>query len=315
MNAISLAYSKEDIVNTPIATIATSAVLLDLHVSTWTGRKRDKKTTEEVNISKQTTTNKATSVIKNLMSDDKELDAIRAFAQECRLYIVKNTLTWSDGGTRLLPSGMIFEVTGELDARITQYESMVAKFVVNYPVKISAAAFKLGQLFDRNEFPSPDHVAHRFAMRYVVFPVPTSGDFRVDVQNDVGEFLKKQFSKEANARVADMMREPWERAYDALSHIKNRLDTSLGYEANAGEDARSKPKLYQSMFDNAIDLVSILEKLNVTGDPQLADCAARMRRMLTPLDIKSVRESKDIQQSVKKQVEELIGAFDFGTFE
>jgi hypothetical protein len=33
------------------------------------------------------------------------------------------------------------------------------------------------------------------------------------------------------------------------------------------------------------------------------------------VDIKSLRESKDLQQSVKKQVDEILGAFDFGGFE
>jgi len=139
-----LAYTKEPQVE--IATIASSAVLIDVHVSTWTGRKRDKKTTQEVNDDKQTTTNRAASVIKNLMCDDKELDAIRAYAQDTRLWLHKNTLAWHDNGTRLLPSAAIFDVTSELEARIVEFDTRVKNFVAGYPVKISAAAFKLGQL-------------------------------------------------------------------------------------------------------------------------------------------------------------------------
>ena len=308
-----LVYTKESQVE--IATIATSAVLIDVHVSTWTGRKRDKKTTQEVNDDKQTTTNRAASVIKNLMCDDKELDAIRAYAQDTRLWLHKNTLAWHDNGTRLLPSAAIFDVTSELEARITEFETRVKNFVVGYPVKISAAAFKLGQLFDRNEFPDGSDIARRFSMRYVISPVPTAGDFRVDVQKDVGEILQKQYAAEADRRIVAMLREPWERVFDTLTHIQERMEVALAYEPGVADNGRKKPKLFQSLLDNGLDLVALLEKLNISKDPQLSDCAARMRRMLTNVDIKSLRESKDLQQSVKKQVDEILGAFDFGGFE
>ncbi len=244
-----LVYTKEP--NVEIATIATSAVLIDVHVSTWTGRKRDKKTTQEVNDDKQTTTNRAASVIKNLMCDDKELDAA------------------------------IFDVTSELEVRIVEFDTRVKNFVAGYPVKISAAAFKLGQLFDRNEFPDGSDIARRFSMRYVISPVPTAGDFRVDVQKDVGEILQKQYAAEADRRIVAMLREPWERVFDTLTHIQERMEVALAYEPGVADNGRKKPKLFQSLLDNGLDLVALLEKLNISKDPQLTDCATRMRRMLT----------------------------------
>ena len=39
-----------------------------------------------------------------------------------------------------------------------------------------------------------------------------------------------------------------------------------------------------------------------------------MRRMLAPLDIKTMRESRESQESVKKQVEDILEQFDFGSF-
>jgi len=301
--------------NVEIATIATSAVLLDLHVSSWTSRKRDKKTSAEVNHDKQTTSDKAASVVKNLMSDDADLDAIRAYGQDTRLWVQKHTLAWSDGGTRLLPSQLIFEVTSEIEARITAYDALVAKFVSGYSVKVSAAAFKLGKLFDRSEFPDADAVARKFNMRYTVSPVPTVGDFRVDVQNDIGDRLKEHFQKAATDYITTAMREPWERVYNSMVHMKERLEASIAHEAEEGEDARRRPKLFQSLIDNNLELATMLDKLNIAKDPQLSDCAARIRRMVSSLDIKSVRESKDTQMSIKKQVDDILDTFNFGGFD
>lgn len=297
-----------------VTTLATAAVLIDLQISVWTGRKRDKKTSAEVVSQHQAGSSKAASVIKNLMSDDADLDKIKAYAQETRLYLLKHTLAWNDSGTRMLPSKLILEVTGELEAKQQEFYTLVDKFANTYPTKISAAAFKLGSLFDRNEYPSADEVRQKFGMRFTLSPVPTSGDFRVDVQKDVGDFLKKQYEKAAEERLATMMREPWERLYETLAHAKERMDAVLAYTPQEGENHRKAPKIFQSMIDNALETANLLDRLNITSDTQLSDCTARIRRMFGNMDIKSVRESKETQEAVKKQVEEIISTFDFSGF-
>ena len=78
---------------------------------------------------------------------------------------------------------------------------------------------------------------------------------------------------------------------------------------------RRAPKLFQSLLDNALDLANLMDKLNITQDPQLSDCTARMRRLFADKDIKSVRESKEVQATIKSQVDEILSTFDFGGFE
>jgi hypothetical protein len=299
--------------NVEVATIATSAVLIDLRISIWAGRKRDKSTTAEVMLAKQAGSDKAASVIKNLMSDDPDLDKIRAYAQDTRLYIHRNTLAWGEK-SRLLPTKSILEVTGELETREAEFNRLVGVFVSSYSTKVSAAAFKLGQLFKREEYPTTDEVRSKFRMSYTVAPVPTSGDFRVDVQNEVGSFLRTQYEKAALEMVTETLREPWERAYETLAHAKDRLAAVLEYVPEEGHTGKNAPKIFQSVLDNALDMAALLDKLNIANDPKLADCAARMRRLFSNVDIKSLRESKDLQSSTKKQVEDILSAFDFGDF-
>lgn len=297
-----------------ISTIATSAVLLDMSISAWSGRKRDKATTAEVTLSKGAGSSKAASVIKNLMSDDAELDALRAFAQATRLWLQSVTLTWNDSGTRLLSSANMVNVLAELDKRIESYDALSAAFIVNLPLKVSAAAFKLGALFDRAEYPAAETLTRKFSMSYKIYPVPTSGDFRVDVQNDTAEFLKTHFEKLSQQHVAAAMREPWERMYQTLKHLSERVTASIDYAATGGDKVR-QPKLFQSLLDNALEMVDGMEGINITGDPQLTECAARMRRVLSGVDIKSLRESDELRKSVQSQVKDMLGAFDFGNVE
>jgi hypothetical protein len=250
------------------------------------------------------------------MSDDPDLDAIRAYAQDTRLYIIKHTYSWNDGGTRLLPSAMVFEVTDELNRRQLEYANRVAVFLASYQTRVSAAAFKLGQLFNRNEYPDVSELQRKFNMKYVLSPVPTSGDFRVDVQNDVGEYLKKQYQQAADNRVAELMREPWERIHDSLMHVKERMEAALAYNPEEHVEAKKNaPRIFQSMIDNALELTGLMDKMNVGNDPQLTECTARIRRMFADVDIKSVRESKEIQASIKTKVDDILGTFNFGGFE
>lgn len=297
-----------------IATIATSALLVELNIRMWTGRKRDKTTTAEVTQRAQASSSKAASVIKNLLSDDTDLDKIRSYAQDTRLYVQKHTFAWNDAGARLLPTGLVIDVTSELEARETAFNRLVQVFLQSYNTKISAAAFKLGSLFNRNEYPSIAEIERKFSMGFKVFPVPTAGDFRVDIQAQTAEFLREKFQKDAEARVAEMMREPWERIYAQLTHVRERMETALAYNPDA-EDAGRAPRLFQSMIDNALDLSRLLEKMNVTNDPQLTDCVLRIRRLFSDVNINVVREDKDKQGELKKSVEDILGAFDFGGFD
>jgi hypothetical protein len=302
-----------------IATIATSAVLIDLNISMWYGRKLDKGTSEEVVRDKQAGSKKAVSVVKHLMVDDEDLERIKSYGQAARMYFYHNTLPWSDGGTRLLPTKLIFEVTSELEARQLQFESYVNHLINNYTVKVSAQAFKQGQLFNRDEYPNADEIRRKFSFKYILYPVPTVGDFRVDVQKDTASFLKEQYKKGAEDRVATMLRDPWERAYEKLTHIRERMEVMLSYEPGVDAlgippDGRKAPKLFQSVIDSAAELGNLLDKLNITNDPQLSDCAARIRRAMSNLDVKVLRSDRTQQETLKKQVSDIISAFDFGGF-
>lgn len=295
-----------------IATIATAAVTVDLRISLWAGRKRDKKTTKEVNDSKNAQSRAAASVIKNLMADDGELDKIRAYGQETRIWLHQRTMPWNDMGMRLLPTALVFETVNELDVRVAEFDKMVVTFLANYPHKITGAALKLGDLFDRSEFPKPEEVAHKFSMMYTLAPVPTQGDFRVDIQKDMGTFLKDHYKKRAEQRIVAAMQEPWERVYESLVHAKERIDAVIEYSAVEEKgDRRRAPKLYQSIIDNAMETALMVEKLNITNDPKLKDCATRMRMLFSGLNIEAVRSDSAAQVSAKQKLDDMLSAFDF----
>lgn len=281
-------------------TLSSSAMLLDLNISTYTGRKQDKATAAEVNAAKNTKSKTAASVYKSLFTEDADLEAITSYAGKVRSWLYSVTLPWSDAGTRLVPTKAFFDISHELAQHEQEFNRLVSVFIQNYSVKISAQAFKLGALFDPKEYPSVDDVARKFALRYNFTPVPEVGDFRVDIPAEAVALLKQDFEQTTKLRLQEAMNEPWERLYEEVTHIRNKMTDK--------EDGKPN-KLYESMLENALSLCRTLDSLNIMGDPDLEAARRALELSLTDVDIKTLRQSPEVRASLKSQMEELTEKF------
>ena len=275
-------------------------MLLDLNISVYTGRKQDKATAEEVNIAKNTRSSKAASVYKSLFVGDADLEAINSHAGKVRTWLYSVTLPWSDSGTRLVPTKSFFDISHELAGHEAEFDRLVAQFVSNYAVKISSQAFKLGKLFDPSEYPTVDSIQHKFALRYHFTPVPEAGDFRVDIPAQAAEQLKAKFEAATSTRVREAMQEPWNRLYEEVQHIRDKMIDK--------EDGKPQ-KLYQSMLDNALGLCTTLRTLNIMDDPDLEAARRALELSLTDVDIKSLRQSPEMRTSIVTKMDELKNKF------
>jgi hypothetical protein len=281
-------------------TLSSSAMLLDLSISTYTGRKQDKATAAEVNLAKNTRSKNAASVYKSLFTEDKDLEAIIAHAAKVRAWLYSQTLPWTDSGTRLVPTKNFFEVSHELTVQAKEFYILVQTFLNNYSTKVSAQAFKLGKLFDSIEYPTAEQVELKFGFRYHFMPVPEVGDFRVNIPAEAVEELKAEFEIASQARLRAAMEAPWQRLYEEVTHIKNKMINK--------EDGKPQ-KLYQSMLDNALALCDTLDALNVMDDPDLDEARRALKTALSTTDIDSLRESPEMRQSVMQEMENLVSKF------
>ena len=83
--------------------ISSSAMLVELSISTWTGRKLDKRASQDVTSTNNAVTGVA-NVHKKLLGDCAELDIIQKFVGNVRNIHYAMTMPWSDTGIRLLPT-------------------------------------------------------------------------------------------------------------------------------------------------------------------------------------------------------------------
>ena len=166
--------------------IGSSAMLCELSISTWTGRKKDKKASEDVTDANFAASGVA-SVHKKLLADCQELMAVQKFTANSRNIHYAMTMPWSDTGLRLLPTAQYFKYHQTMTDIQNEYDRLVDTFLQGYEWEITQASAKLGDLFDRNEYPSVDTLRNKFGFRLSYIPLPDAGDFRIDIGNEATE--------------------------------------------------------------------------------------------------------------------------------
>ena len=281
--------------------IANSSMLVEMNISVWTGQKVDKgatiKVTDEAHASSD-----AGLFRKNLMAGTSLRKEIADYAAICRSWHISRTLPWSDKGARLLPTSMFFDYKQEANARRDYFNSKVAKFIEEYPNLMLAAERSLGDLFNPNDYPSPEEVASKFGFRLVFSPVPESNDFRIDVGNSELAELRAQYDAAYESRVQEAMQTAWGKLHGALLAMSDKLTEPDG----------EKAKIFHSTFvSNAQDLCSLLTHLNITGDPQLEMARRDLERAIANVDIADIRSDPGVRSDLKAQVTAVLGKYDW----
>lgn len=286
-----------------IAGVARAAMLVNLNISTYSGRKQDKTTQEEVTIAKGAHSKQAASVYKNLFANCTELAAITKFQAKVRFEHYRLTMPWADSGARLLPTMLLLDYTATMGKFQLEFKVLVDAFLAKYDTLVAAAAFQLGTLFDRDEYMSSEKVARRFAMEFTYSPLPSAGDFRLDIEAEVQRDLVQQYEERSNRMLGQANQEAWTRLHDVLTKISDRLIVD--------EDG-VKNKFHDTLVSNAEDLCDLLRALNVTGDADLERARKKLQEALSGVTPKELRDELSTRLDVKRQVDVMLESYDWG---
>lgn len=285
--------------------IDSCALLVEFNASQWTARKLDKSATDEIVTTKNAQEKSAARVNKNLLAGRKELEVINKHVGVVRTFVYDNTLPWSDSGIRLLPSVRFFEFNKRMEDYELEFNQLVADFINIYPSLITAQAMALGDMFNRDEYPSPSDIAHRFSYRLNYMPVPTAGDFRVDVGNEAEKEIKEKLSKLADERIEHAMQDVKERLREHLARMSDRLGNDI---INGEIKTR---KFHDSLLETAHDLCDMVKALNITNDQELESARKALSQAIDGVDVKELRTSMPIRGDVKASVDAILNKFSF----
>jgi hypothetical protein len=281
-----------------VASISSSAVLVSLNISVWTGRKLDKAVSAEIDADKHTRV-RAGNYHKNLMAGVRELEDVGKFAAETRNWFAYRTLPWGNEGTKIVDTASLFDFKQELSERERVFWNLVDDFEQTYTTAIQAAQFKLGALFNADEYPPVDVIRSKFGFRYFFSPVPEAGDFRVDIGSQGLAELQEQFNVAKQDAIALAMQDMWNRIREVTERLSRQLRV----------DKDDKGKLYQSTLDGALELCGMLKTLNLTNDPEMESVRKYLFSLLNGVDLKDLKKDDGARLAVKQELDDLISKF------
>lgn len=290
---------------TPRLNIDTCAMLVEFNASVWTARKLDKTTTNEVVASKNAGAKDAARVNKHLLAGRTELDIIQQAVGRARQFVYDNTAPWSDSGLRLLPTVNFMKFTERMNDFEEEMETLVKAFVVIYPTLITAQALALGDMFKRDDYPTANEMMTKFSFRVNYMPVPSSGDFRVDVGNQAQAELKARLESLTQERIDSAMADVRERLSTHLKRMSDRLTTDY-----VGGEAKQR-RFHDTLVDGALELCDLTKALNVTNDVALETARSQLEQLLVGVTPTDLRKNEAIRQDVKRNVDAILDKFNF----
>jgi hypothetical protein len=229
---------------------------------------------------------------------------ISDYAAGCRLWHNTRTLPWADKGARLLSTSLFLDYKTEANIRRDTFNKMVDNFCTNYPALVQTSHNYLGTLFNHEDYPSVDEVRSKFGFRLVFSPVPESGDFRLQVAEQDLQDLRQQYEDNFSSRLADAMREPWDRLHKLLIGMSEKLTDVEG-------DDESKKRYHDTLITNAQTLCSLLTHLNVTKDPKLEQARRDLELTMLGADIDAIKESPEVRKGMKDKLDAILKQYEW----
>ena len=274
--------------------LASSCIQIDFSAGTWTGRKLDRKASDEVEIQNRAHPRMA-NVHKKLLGDCQELIAIRKFVGNVRNSHYRMTLPWSDMGLRIIPTTKYFDYHKQMTEYQNEFYTMLDKFLGVYDWAVIQAETTLGDMFNKNDYPSVDTLRGKFNWRLSYIPMPDAGDFRVDIGNEQADAIREQCAE----YYSTMFHQAIQEIAEPLKNMSERLDYSNG------EDKKVFRDTLVSNVTTAIDL------LGVTTDPKFVKIKQELDHAFTGITPDALREDPYLRRTTKQAVDNAIASLDF----
>ena len=281
--------------------ISSSALLVELNISVWPASKLDREITDKVNTDASAVRG-ASQTKKNLFAGTSLRKDISDFAARVRLYHNKHTLPWADKGERMLPTALFMDYKQTMNGFEQTFNMMCQNFFVEYPRLVTEAPTNLGTMYKAEDYPDLTDVMLKFGFKRSVKPVPEAGDFRLDIPANDLEEMRSEFVAQQDRKLADAMREPWDRLHEMLVGISEKL---------TDVDGDGKKRYHDTLISNPIELCGLLTKLNVTNDPKLEEARRQLELAMVTADIEDIKEHADSRNELKSKVDAILGKFNW----
>ena len=279
-----------------VPSISSSAMMVELSISQWLGKKKDRKASKQVTDDNNAETGVA-NVHKKLLGGCAELEKVHDLTGNIRNEHYRLTMPWLDTGVRLLPTKAYFDYHKMMTEHEQNWHNKVSTFLAAYDWEISQAEARLGDLFNRAEYPTADQLSGKFSFSINYIPMPESGDFRLDIGNQGNTQLADHYQTFYADRIENSYKEVWTRVYTALSKMSERLDYT------GKED---KKTFRDSLVENVLEITPLLDTFNVTGSSQMSEMKRKLEETMHGITPEALRDDDHLRRETKRNVDDII---------
>jgi len=277
--------------------LSSRAMLCSLSISMWSARKHDPDASQE--IAQRHGAQADAGRYHKVLLPKEALAEVQKVVSDARQEHYFMTLPWDDNGYRVLPSAAYMDHTEKMRELSSRFNPAVEALAREFGNLVEQAKVRLGGLFRPEDYPPPDELRRKFSFETKVMPLPDAGDFRVTLGDEEKERIKRQITATVEASLQIASRDLWQRLYEAVSHLAERLSaykvTGTGIEH----------PFRDSVVTNLVKLVDVLPKLNVTGDPELERLASEVRASLL-VDPQELRKSESVRSETAKRASAIV---------
>lgn len=294
-----------------IVSLSTSAVLVSIDVSIWSATKQDRLISSEVTSSKKAV-DSAGKFTKNLLAGNQQHKDIHNYRQTIYNWLKRKTFRWNDSQD-LLPVTDLEQFKEEYSEHEKEFYRLLDSFMTRYQTIVSDMAFAQGDMFNRDDYPTPEQVRAKFGINLYVSEVP-SHDFRCQISNDIASDLKQQYEHQAERIVENVLSQQITRITEVMESISHCCGEQKITDTKTGETKTKKRKIYDTTITKAKELCKTLQGFRPTNNEvsdRLMEVAKRLSQTLQGVDRETLRDSDAVRDKVKNDVDDILSKFKF----
>lgn len=279
--------------------VADRAMLVHRSLTAWSGRRYDPAESRTLTEARGAAPDAAR--VNKLLVPKDVLRPIEQLDGEWQRWHESLTLPYPARGFAILTGEAYFDYSEGTTRRMDKRRELVECLRASLPGVLASAASRLGGLLKEGDVPDVEWVVGRYTAEVVYLPFPEAS--KIDAL--IGEAAAVDTSRFLNSTVDDAMRDVWQRVYDAVERMWERLEART---------ADPSTRVYASIVGNITDLCALLPKLNLTGDARLDHMRREMERRLGAWTIDELRDDAGVRTTAADEARRMCEAMRNGGY-
>lgn len=272
--------------------LVAKAMVMNLSIGIWAGYRLDREATRRVTTEAGASAD-AARVNKHLIPKE-ALAPIVTAQNAIRTHFYSNTLPWRDNGDRLMTRKLFTTFIPEHEKLVEAFQATVEHFLnVDYPSAIEKAEFRMGSMFNRDDYPNRAVLRSKFYANLEIDAITTSGDFRVEIDQKHVDKVRAAMEEAAEKRLEAATADIWKRMADTVGHFQQRM-------------ADPKAVFRNSTINNINEMLDLVPGLNVLDDPKIEMIRAAIAKSFGNLDANDIRSDPDHRKQLASDAQEIM---------